>query len=189
MGINPITVATEVMRIDRGRMWQALITAPRTSEPSLIKRWAHSTIKKPFDIAMAASITTPIKDITFRVVASRWRTGYGRPACAPPAITNILHNAAQHFPEDTTIVVSTSLLDNGVAGQSSVQFDVVDSGPGIPKEEQLKIFDLFYRVDKARFQKDGGAGLGLAISKWAVEVNGEHIGVENADDRNCRFFV
>jgi len=69
-----------------------------------------------------------------------------------------------------------------------VQFIVIDCGTGIPKDEQSKIFDRFSRVDKARSQKDGGAGLGLAIAKWAVEINGGHIGVQSTDHGNC-FFV
>jgi signal transduction histidine kinase len=56
---------------------------------------------------------------------------------------------------------------------------VKDNGPGIPREYHEKIFDRFFRVDKARSRAHGGAGLGLAIAKQAVERNGGRIILED----------
>ena len=49
---------------------------------------------------------------------------------------------------------------------------IEDEGPGIPEDKAERVFDRFYRVDEGRTRDAGGAGLGLAIAKWAVEAHG-----------------
>ena len=104
------------------------------------------------------------------------------------AVVNILHNAVQYSPERTPISASIFAVDSD-NGQKWLQFDVTDSGPGIPVEAQNRIFDRFYRIDASRSQEKSGAGLGLAVAKWAVEMNGGHIGVSSTDHGNSRFFI
>lgn len=104
------------------------------------------------------------------------------------AVVNILHNAVRYSPECTPISASISAV-NAENGQRWIQFDVTDNGPGIPAEARDKIFDRFYRLDSSRSQEKGGAGLGLAVAKWAVEMNGGHIGVEPTDHGSSRFFI
>ena len=53
---------------------------------------------------------------------------------------------------------------------------IEDEGPGIAPEHRERVFDRFFRVDEARSRDRGGAGLGLAIAKWAVEVHGGAVG-------------
>jgi len=85
------------------------------------------------------------------------------------AIGNILHNAIKYTPAGGKIRV--------LVGQSmsSCFVEIADSGPGIGPEHQGRVFDRFYRVDRGRSRETGGAGLGLAIAKWAVEINGGRI--------------
>jgi signal transduction histidine kinase len=90
------------------------------------------------------------------------------------AITNVIDNAIKYGPEASTVKVVLHAQDGEAV------MTVTDQGPGIPAEYWHRIFDRFFRVDEARSRDGGGTGLGLAIAKWAVEVNGGHIGVEDA---------
>jgi two-component system phosphate regulon sensor histidine kinase PhoR len=65
---------------------------------------------------------------------------------------------------------------------------VEDSGQGIPLEDLPRVFERFYRVDKARTRSSGGSGLGLAIVKHLVENYGGQVGVENLPGGGCRFW-
>jgi heavy metal sensor kinase len=85
------------------------------------------------------------------------------------AFANILYNAIQYSPENTTIQI---MIDKN---QNDCFVEIADSGPGIAPEHQKRIFDRFYRVDKVRSRDTGGSGLGLAIAQWAVRIHGGHI--------------
>jgi Histidine kinase-, DNA gyrase B-, and HSP90-like ATPase len=67
--------------------------------------------------------------------------------------------------------------------------DVIDRGPGIPAEHQPYVFDRFYRVDKARTREWGGAGLGLSITRWAIEAHGGEISLSSKGGDGCTFRV
>ena len=95
----------------------------------------------------------------------------------------LLDNAVKYTPAPGQIDV---FLERH--GQRAV-VSVSDSGIGIPADEQQKIFERFYRVDKARSRALGGAGLGLAIARWLVERHGGSITVESAGDKGSRFSV
>ncbi len=95
----------------------------------------------------------------------------------------LLDNAFKYTPSPGTVRLS---LDT--QGESAV-IRVQDSGVGIAKEEQGRIFERFYRVDKARSRAQGGAGLGLAIAQWIVTQHGGTIGVESLPGRGTTFRV
>ncbi len=90
------------------------------------------------------------------------------------AIINLLDNAVKYSPAGCTIRVS---VRDGVAPDRASFVGVVieDEGPGIPEDKAERVFDRFYRVDEGRTRDAGGAGLGLAIAKWAVEAHGGSI--------------
>jgi heavy metal sensor kinase len=81
------------------------------------------------------------------------------------ALVNLIDNAVKFSPENGIIQVRVS----GDAADAIVE--IQDNGPGIPAEHKARIFERFYRVDKARTRQEGGTGLGLSIVEWAVSVH------------------
>lgn len=93
-------------------------------------------------------------------------------------LLNILANAIEFTPEGGTITVA---IDR--AGPGALQVRVRDTGIGIPRPDQERIFERFYRVDKARSRMLGGTGLGLAIARQIVETLGGEISLESEPGR------
>ena len=95
---------------------------------------------------------------------------------------NLLDNALKYTPEGGRVEV------RGEADQREVKISVRDNGPGIAGPEQARIFERFYRVDKARHRQLGGFGLGLAIVKHIVENFGGQIGVDSKLHEGSNFW-
>src|SRR4029079_10461852 len=102
------------------------------------------------------------------------------------ALINLLDNAIKYSPEGTRVGVRLRSVDGKAAGAA---IEISDQGPGIPPEHRERIFERFYRIDKARSRDLGGAGLGLAIAKWAIDVHGGSIGVEDRPEGGSMFRV
>jgi heavy metal sensor kinase len=100
------------------------------------------------------------------------------------AIVNLLDNAIKYSPVESPILLRIHAGDD-----KNACLDVIDQGPGIPFEHQPYIFDRFYRVDKARSREWGGAGLGLSITRWAVEAHGGEILLSSKDGAGCTFRI
>jgi len=99
------------------------------------------------------------KDIELLVAGVRDLTVYGSESQLVTAVTNLVENAIAYSPEGTRVTISTRVAAD------SVEISVVDQGIGIEPRDLDRIFERFYRADKARSRATGGTGLGLAIVK------------------------
>jgi CheY-like chemotaxis protein len=101
-------------------------------------------------------------------------------------ITNLLSNAVKFTPDEGVIRVDTRLLDeeNGVC---TIQIAVTDSGIGISREQQARLFTSFQQAESSTSRKFGGTGLGLAISKRIVEMMGGRIWIESEAGHGSTF--
>jgi len=97
-------------------------------------------------------------------------------------LTNLLDNAIKYTPPQGRVVVSA--FDNG---KGKVQVDVSDTGIGIESKYLPRIFERFYRVDKARSRDLGGTGLGLSIVKHIVQLHGGEIWVDSVVNQGSTF--
>jgi heavy metal sensor kinase len=95
----------------------------------------------------------------------------------------LIDNAAKYTPLAGTVTVALEAHD-GFAFAS-----VSDTGIGIAEEDVGHFFDRFWRADKARSREQGGAGLGLSIAKWIVEMHNGSIGVESKLGEGSRFWI
>ncbi len=123
--------------------------------------------------------------ITVSVAADAGQV-YGDPARLHDALRNLLENATNYAPDGSPIELASARQGDRVL------LTVADSGPGIPDPDLPRVFERFYRVDKARARgtrDPGGTGLGLAIAKHLVEAHGGRITVVNRDGGGAVFTV
>jgi two-component system phosphate regulon sensor histidine kinase PhoR len=105
------------------------------------------------------------------------------PAKLQDALRNLIENAVNYSPEGSRIRLSAQPEAGGVA------VTVSDEGPGIPEADLDRIFERFYRVDKARSRESGGTGLGLSIVKHLVELLGGRVSAANRPEGGAVFTI
>jgi two-component system phosphate regulon sensor histidine kinase PhoR len=95
---------------------------------------------------------------------------------------NLIDNAIKYGRPEGTVVVSARPISSVM-----LEIAVADDGPGIPVEAQARIFERFFRVDRARSREQGGTGLGLAIVKNVVQAHGGDVGVVSNPGQGATF--
>jgi signal transduction histidine kinase len=102
-------------------------------------------------------------------------------------VANLIDNAVKHSPPHGRVTVRARRGDR----PESLELEVLDEGPGIPRTEWHRVFERFNRGNVNRPHgpgSDGGTGLGLAIARWAVDLHGGRIGVAESE-RGCRILI
>lgn len=112
-------------------------------------------------------------------------TADGDPERVHQVVANLLENAVRHTPEGGRVEVEAHDSPDG----DGVVIEVLDEGPGIPAADAERVFERFYRADASRSARDGGAGLGLAIARWIVDLHGGDIHPEPRVPHGCRMVV
>ena len=98
-------------------------------------------------------------------------------------LTNLIDNATKYGPRQGVIRVRAQ------ERLGSIRIEVIDDGPGVPREHQERLFERFYRVDAGRSREMGGTGLGLAIVKHLAAAMGGRVGVESDPPKGSLFWV
>jgi two-component system OmpR family sensor kinase len=111
----------------------------------------------------------------------------GDAACLRQVVDNLLRNACVHTPAGTVVTVRVATA-NEHDGRWAV-LEVADAGPGLPADEQAKIFERFYRADRSRARATGGSGLGLSIVAALVAAHDGRVTVSSPPGAGAVFRV
>ncbi|GAC1449481.1 MAG: hypothetical protein PVSMB4_07650 [Ktedonobacterales bacterium] len=200
-----ITDLLQLARIDRGsealrrEIVELDALAERTcrfAQPLAAERGLHLTYRtgRPDDlprepaIAPAASAGTrygdgaasmPTRGSVCRVL--------GDPDRLRQLLLILLDNALRYTPAPGDVVVTCWCESTPTSDHDLVSLQIKDTGPGIPPEHMPRLFNRFYRVDKARSREMGGSGLGLAIGAWIAEAHGGTLAVISAPEAGATF--
>jgi signal transduction histidine kinase len=132
------------------------------------------------DAVVAATLgrdSTVVVDVRPRLAVD------GDPERLHQVLTNVLGNALRHSPPDAPVQVAAQPTSDGV------RIAVTDRGPGIVEHDAERVFERFVRTDGGRAAATGGAGLGLAIARWIVDLHGGSIRVDRDYRDGCRMLI
>jgi heavy metal sensor kinase len=166
------SIAEDLLFLSRADAGQEVVKRERVRLDQLVK----ATYDESVIIASHRSIAVelqPVDEVTILGEESRLRR----------MLLNLIDNAVKYNHEHGTIGISLSKM-NG-----SARIIITDSGIGIPAEDVARIFDRFYRVDRARSREMGGSGLGLSIVYWIVHAHGGSISVKSDLKKGSEFSV
>lgn len=140
-----------------------------------IKKVLKSAIKlcRPAAIKKKVDILLEVNNISPKI----------NPDLLEQAIVNLLDNAIKYSPERGQIIVKSGQVDQ------EVEISIMDQGTGIPKKHLPRLFERFYRVDKARSRDQGGTGLGLSIVKHITQIHGGRVEVDSVLGKGSTFNI
>lgn len=165
------SIAEESERL--GRLVESLLVLARADE-------GHAPTLGPLDVdevmldaAALVVLRARQQDVTLTVAPGEGYRVRGDASLLTQLVLNLLDNALRHTPPGGRVTLSLTPAATGVA------LSVADTGSGIAPEHLPRLFERFYRVDRARSRATGGFGLGLAICEWIARVHGGRLTVES----------
>ncbi len=134
------------------------------------------------DLSHLFQVLAEQKNIALEIGTLKEVTVIGDKVRLQQLFTNLIDNAIKYTPKGSIHVTVEKSESAGLV-------KIMDTGIGIPKGEQEKIFKRFYRVDKSRSRETGGVGLGLSIAEWIVRAHTGRIEVESEFNKGSTFTV
>ena len=181
---DPETLRTMLGQVERlGRLVSQLLDLSKLESGAVPLNRETFAVRPMLDQAVKEARLHAPSTVDLEVDADTSLQADADPERVHQVVANLVENAVRHSPEGGTVKVHAH-RQNG-----SVLIEVSDQGPGIPAGEEERIFERFYRADAARSRSEGGAGLGLAIARWIVDMHGGRIKAEQGEDGGCRMVV
>ncbi len=181
---DPETLATMLAQTKRlGRLVTQLLDLSRLEagdQPFDIRPFAVRDVLE--SAAREARLHAP-EDVVFSIDAPAELHAAGDAERIHQVVMNLVENAVRYSPRPGEIALRAS------SAAHTVTLEVDDDGPGIPQKDLLRVFERFYRGDGRRGADGGGAGLGLAIARWIVELHGGAIRAERRDPHGSHMVV
>lgn len=176
-------IATETTRLSN--LVDDLLDLSRIEERRVVRRWQREDIGTLVDqVLTVCGSRAEEKQIAIKAsLQPRLPRLFGDPDLLGQVLINLVDNAIKYTPEGGTITIS-ALVEG-----DEIRIDVADNGVGIPAENLPRIFERFYRVEKARTRDMGGTGLGLAIVKHIVKGHGGRVDVKSVIGKGTVFSI
>lgn len=180
---DPAILKTMLKQVERlGRLVQQLLDLSRLESGTVPLQRRPFAVKEVLEQAVSeARLRSPEIKITVSTEPSALQAE-GDSEKIHQVVANLLENAMRHSPAGLPVQVKA------YGSASMVTIEVSDQGPGIAESEAGRVFERFYRSDAAR-PSNGGAGLGLSIARWIVDLHGGDIRAEAANPHGCRMVV
>ncbi len=182
---DPETLRTMLAQTRRlGRLVSQLLDLSRLEageQPFDMRSFAPREILE--SAAREARLHAP-EDVVFSIDATAALEAHGDPERIHQVVVNLVENAVRYSPRPGQVALRASS-----GADHSVVLEVEDEGPGIPREDLERVFERFYRGDGRRGADGGGAGLGLAIARWIVELHGGTIRAQRREPQGSQIVV
>ena len=145
-----------------------------TMERVMLDELVHDTIDAIRPHAEAGAVAVHAE------LTPRLATAQANPEQIQRVLFNLIQNAIRHTPADGSVVVRASPTT-----EHTIEIEVADTGPGIAPHDRERVFEPFFRGGDRSARSDGGAGLGLAISRAIIEAHGGRIWLGDATSGTC----